>query len=902
MASPFVIADAAVAVAADLRQYDRDLGTAEKSGTASGSRLANALRADFGGATKVVAGSAAALFGIALKGGAELTEAMARYRSETGATAEETAEAQKATVELFKTNLEGFDVISGVMARVRTDLGLTGEAQKEATQLALDYARVTGTDAVEAVAKLDDVTDGWNLTAEEQRDLLDKLKYSQEQYGGSVDANLQSLIAMTPALKAANLTYDDGIGILNLFAQAGVDAADASAAMTKALAKVKSPDELRRLVADIQATEDPFERAQKASELFGSKAGPKLAQALSVGSDGLGEFAVEGDVAAGAINRASDAIENTPLNWFKLQLKQVLGPLAEVAAGIGPIATGLGGLASLGAATGLGGFAKTFALKMLEAGKQGGEALIDGMGTATGAAGTVIGNLVAQAIDPHNPFFGKPLARVAAAAGALWGAIFGAATKVASVLAAVFVRLPGIGLLRAAVLASAVTLGTLQGSTLGMAAGKALPIAFVLGLAAVAKEVAGPLQDFGKELGDNFRPDFLADIGKQWAQWRATTDWPFGQRNAPDWAGASEEVEAGTTEIVEGAHRGLSRLGVVVTEDLGRIPGAAGAALAEAAARATGDIPTGMQRSAGQIAAAAREFLSKPIGEQLVLIGVAGLRAGADAALGVAAGLRQNRGNVDAAIAQLKEDLENRLVPKKEVAHDIGLLFGKTLSRGLRSADPVVKAQAQGTRALIEAQLIETIKAGGKAGEKIQDELEKKLKSKDPAVRAQAKRTKSLIDAALKEKTGARTPGDKIAGDLARDIAGGSGPVGQAAYRLGRTIATNILRGVTGSGALSTSSSNGSTGYYSGKALPAFAEGTSYVPADMLAYIHKGEMVVPASDAERIRQGVAGAGGDTYNHTELHMPDARNRDPFAVLDRAARLARWGVLSPRPAGG
>jgi hypothetical protein len=44
---------------------------------------------------------------------------------------------------------------------------------------------------------------------------------------------------------------------------------------------VKSPEELQRLIDDISNTADPFLRAQKAADLFGQKAGPKLANALA---------------------------------------------------------------------------------------------------------------------------------------------------------------------------------------------------------------------------------------------------------------------------------------------------------------------------------------------------------------------------------------------------------------------------------------------------------------------------------------------------------------------------------------------------------------------------------------------------------------------------------------------
>jgi hypothetical protein len=43
----------------------------------------------------------------------------------------------------------------------------------------------------------------------------------------------------------------------------------------------------------------------------------------------------------------------------------------------------------------------------------------------------------------------------------------------------------------------------------------------------------------------------------------------------------------------------------------------------------------------------------------------------------------------------------------KEIGHDAGLLLGKSLANGLHDVDPVVRKQAEGTRDLIEARLLE---------------------------------------------------------------------------------------------------------------------------------------------------------------------------------------------------
>ena len=57
-------------------------------------------------------------------------------------------------------------------------------------------------------------------------------------------------------------------------------------AFNYAARQVKSPEEFKKIIGDIQAINDPTERAQKAVELFGSRAGVALSMCLRVRKPG----------------------------------------------------------------------------------------------------------------------------------------------------------------------------------------------------------------------------------------------------------------------------------------------------------------------------------------------------------------------------------------------------------------------------------------------------------------------------------------------------------------------------------------------------------------------------------------------------------------------------------------
>ena len=67
-------------------------------------------------------------------------------------------------------------------------------------------------------------------------------------------------------------------------------------------------------------------------------------------------------------------------------------------------------------------------------------------------------------------------------------------------------------------------------------------------------------------------------------------------------------------------------------------------------------------------------------------------------------------------------------------------------------------------------------------------------------------------------------------------------------------------------------------------ALPSFDAGAWSLPADMVAQVHRGEMIVPAAPAQAMRDAAGrGGGGATVNHqTHFHVAamDARDVSRF----------------------
>ncbi len=821
-----------------------DAGAKTLGAKLSGSLKDNGLKA-FGAA-------ATATFGLALKGALDLQEVQAHLRAETGASADEAAAAAKAINHAAGTEQASLQSVTDVAIKVRRDLGAIGPEADSLTERFTRFARVTRQDASGAVSAFDDILDKWGLKASDSVGIQDKLLASWQKWGGSIEANQQGLVAIAAPLRALNLTVDDGIALINLFNSAGIDSASSVKALNQAVKNLKPGQTLNDLIKQIASIQDPTERAQAAIKVFGSKGGVELANALHPGITGLDDFKVSATDAAGATDKAADIIDGSIRGRIAKAFSEAKANIRAFGAEFGPAGQALAGFASLVATLGGGKLLKGLASMTLK---------------PLGGLGLRIATKIAEEVGSG-----------------------GAVNALGGRLGAAIGSLPGV---------SAVKTGVGKvGSFLGSTMGKAFVGSFVLliiaqlavELSKIVQENKDKLNSIGQDVANEITNGTTAQLEVSKAALKTAIDQ------------VAENARGGNVFALDTLKGLVAQYNAVQTELNNRAAANAKAqqyalqgarqGTAQAANDIAQEVPKAFEKNQAFAAARVKAFLKLSIGQQLVAMGPEVLRGAAQLALDVASGLRDRRSAVDAAIAQLKTDIKNGMTPSKEAAHDIGLLFSKTLAHGLHSADPIVKAQAQGTRALIEAELIDTVKAGGTAGKKIQEELERNLKSKDPAVRNQAARTKSLIDAALKAQP-AKTPGDVIGDQLNADLKDQHTTLGKTAYDLGRTIARNLVRGVQGSGVYvpSTSATGAGSGGVPHQVGNTFASGTWSVPGDQFAFIHDREIIVPRAESDAIRAGTAtlGAAPTSPLIGELHV-DARGATKPAATGAAVKQA------------
>ena len=696
-----------------------------------GQRLTAGLKTSLGVGAKLLATGASAAFGIATKGALEMENATARYRAETGATAEEAKAALSAVNAIAGRQRQSLEAVTDVAVKVRRDLGAVGDQAATLTEQFVLFARVTRQDAAAAVSDFDDILDSWGLKATDAQSVMDKLLVSQQRFGGDITQTAKSLAQLAAPMRAANFTIDDGISLLGLFGSKGLDAQQGAAAFAKALTKVKSPAELQKLIDDISATEDPFKRAQKAADLFGAKAGAKLANAL--GGVDLKDYAISMDDAAGATQRAGDALDSTFSAQVQKKISEAGAALRAFGQDMGPAVTGLASLASLGGSLGLDKLlAKGF-------GKLAGSALVKG---AAGKAGAAIGLIFS-------------------------GAMF-AAEQLQGLLSSAFSALPG----------SSKVMGALKGA--GGALGGSLGAFAAVGLAA-ALWVA--VFDTYNKIKDGL------------AQQNAAISSAVGDQVATGTTEALQQSKAALEQGLKDIN-GVWDAGIFTTDSRKKLEADLASVNAELARRAQ-QLPesaaAGVQAGTPALTQAIGEMYGPPAPPPGVL--QTAQATGEAIPETVAQGIRKKRDAISSAMSDLTDLLKNAMSPATEVARLTGQLTSTELAKGLRSKDPVVREAAQNAEKLILDRLSDLAAQGVPFGKKAAQALRDGLKSKDPVVRAQAQRIKSIVEGKFSSIDG-KGAGQSADQGLAKGLAHKAGTVGAAARTVGGTIANNIIAGV----------------------------------------------------------------------------------------------------------
>ena len=256
----------------------------------------------------------------------------------TGATGEALDELKENYVNVMQTVITESSTAGEAIGEVSTKFGLSGEALEELTTKFIKFAELNNTDVVSSIDSVQSACAAWNIESENAGDLLDLLNATNQKTGASVDSLSSSLTSNAAALKGMGLNVDEAVTFLGKLEVSGVDSSTVLAGLKKALANASkegktTSEALAELQEAMESSDTTAEATVAAMELFGSKAGPAIAEACQSGRLSFNDL---GEAMTGYQGNVDDTYEATQDGADKIKLAWQ-GMKTEVGALVGSI-------------------------------------------------------------------------------------------------------------------------------------------------------------------------------------------------------------------------------------------------------------------------------------------------------------------------------------------------------------------------------------------------------------------------------------------------------------------------------------------------------------------------------------------------------------------------------------
>ena len=320
-----------VEIAGDASKLSSVFDDAGKQADGFGTKLAGAGKM---AALGLAAGGIAA--GAALvKIGGDLDEVSDHFRATTGATGKALDGLNKDFAAVARTVPENFAAVGETLATLNQQVGLSGKPLQTLGKQFLDLSRITKTDVAENVKTATSAFNAWGITGKNQSEVLDKLYRVAQSTGVGVAELSGSLAANQSVLQASGLSFQSSAALLGLLGKAGLDAGAIMPAFSKALAVAAKDGKdssvfIRETWAAIADAPTATDAAGIALDVFGAKAGPKLALAIRDGKLSYQDLLAtiqSGDTIAKASTDTADFAEKFAILKNKVSL--AVAPLAE---------------------------------------------------------------------------------------------------------------------------------------------------------------------------------------------------------------------------------------------------------------------------------------------------------------------------------------------------------------------------------------------------------------------------------------------------------------------------------------------------------------------------------------------------------------------------------------------
>lgn len=316
--------------AATLEDYSKKVqGFSEKTGQIGSSLNKN-----------VTAPVAAAAGGV-MAAWSQVDEGMDIIVQKTGATGDALEGMQNSARNIAKSIPTDFETAGSAVGEVNTRFHLTGKELEDLSTKFVEFSSLNDTDVSSSIDSVQKALEAFGLGAEDAGAMLDTMNKVGQDTGISMDSLSQLMVTNVASLKELGMSAADAATFLGQCETSGVDTSAVMTGLKKALTNASGEGKtMKEALSELQNTmlnaETSADAYNAAVDLFGSKAGPTLAEFCKDGKLNFEDLGASLDDNLGSVENTFNATLD-PADQFKVTLNQLKDAGFDVGNALGPV-------------------------------------------------------------------------------------------------------------------------------------------------------------------------------------------------------------------------------------------------------------------------------------------------------------------------------------------------------------------------------------------------------------------------------------------------------------------------------------------------------------------------------------------------------------------------------------
>ena len=268
-------------------------------------------------------------------------DAMDEIIIRTGATGAELESLQASFRKVGRETPSNIQDVAAVISELNTRMDLSGDTVVKLAVQFLDAGRMAKIGPAQLTEAFGQMARGWSLGVSQYADANDRMWAASQTTGINMLQLQQAMTDLGPTLRSLGYDFDRSTALIGRFYELGVDPGNLTTALRTATAQyremgVEPQKGLAAYAKGIREAKDEQTRLALATQVFGERAAPLMADAIKRGAFQLDEFLARLAASPGAISKTNEATWgwSERLGQLKNQFSESFAPIGDKVLGL----------------------------------------------------------------------------------------------------------------------------------------------------------------------------------------------------------------------------------------------------------------------------------------------------------------------------------------------------------------------------------------------------------------------------------------------------------------------------------------------------------------------------------------------------------------------------------------